>query len=336
MLKSAVGRLSIAAAIAIAVVGTVAVTLPAARPAPVYVTWSGIGPDKWASVWLLRRHLSPESEIVFTDVNADLDPQATAFDIPGSAYMRQGETTTYETLLNSALADPDISNAADLRKIGAIINEMEVSRWTITATSETGMVEDGFRNLQFRYDRDAVPFACYMAYFDSLEAMLERNDGVVDVSITDTNDRLCDVLAESGTTQRDQVTEMPARDVLAAMGQGSNIVFVDTREKAEFDEFHIPGAVHMPLRDLTAERLAALSGADLVIPYCVKDFRGYEVARAMATHGVDNVAILNPYGIRGWRNANLPTTGSLSPLDETQAHAALAACAADPDSCLAQ
>lgn len=333
MVQRAVKRIGAAFLIASAGFATAAVmTVQAPPPVATFVTWEGIGPDKWASVWLIRRHLDPQAEIVFTEPGG-LPESGTAFDIPGSAYMREGPTTTFETLLASDLAGLELASPA-LDRMAAIINEMEVSRWNITASSDTGLVERGFRNLQFRFERDAVPFACYMAFFDSLEAIIARSDGApIDPSILDTGDRLCAFLPETGGTGTDVVQELPARAVLQSMDGGAKVVFVDTREKAEYDEFHIPGAVHMPLRDVSAERMAEFADADLVIPYCVKDFRGYEVARAMSTLGVRNVAILNPYGIRGWRGAGLPVTGSLA-MSQPEGMAALSACAANPDGCL--
>lgn len=334
MISSAWKR--IAVALFIASVGFSAVALTTVAPPPpstTYVTWQGIGPDKWASIWLLRRHIDPEAQIVFVEPGST-PTDGTAFDIPGSDYMRAGKITTFEALLASDLGQGIATPEID--KIAAIINEMEVSRWNITATSDTGLVETGFRNLQFRFDRESVPFACYMAYFDSLEAIISRTDGApLDPSIVDTGDRLCEHLPEDGQVASDEVQEMQARAVLEGIKSGANIVFVDTREKAEFDEFHIPGAVHMPLRDVSAERMAEFAGADLVIPYCVKDFRGFEVARAMSTLGVNNVAIMEPYGIRGWRTAGLPVTGTRA-MSKADGMAALSNCADNPDGCLLQ
>lgn len=324
------GRLAGAAAIAAVAVGTY-LTISTAPGASVksYVTWEGIGPDKWASVWLIRRHIDPSAEIVFAE-QGSTPTDGIAFDIPGSDYMRDGPLTTFETLLQSELGRHLRDDPALLR-MAALVNEIEVSRWNIVSTSDAGLVEDGFRNLQFRYDRETVPFACYMAFFDSLQRMADSTP--LDPSIVDTGDRLCDFLPETAKNSVDDVQEMPVRDVLSVLQQGAKVVFVDTRERPEYDEFHIPGAVHMPLRNVSADRMSEFADADLVIPYCVKDFRGYEVARAMSSLGVNNVAILNPYGIRGWRSTGLPVSGSRS-LSEAEGQSALTACADDPEGCL--
>ena len=56
-------------------------------PAQTFYTWQGIGSDKWASVWLINRKIDPKAAIRFIPVNEDL-PDATAFDIPKSQFVR--------------------------------------------------------------------------------------------------------------------------------------------------------------------------------------------------------------------------------------------------------
>lgn len=299
---------------------------------PVYVTWHGIGPDKWASIWLIRRHVDPDAQIAFLPY--DTSPHAgIAFDIPGSSYMRDSSLTTFEVML-AALVDQNTPQAKSLDKMAHMLNEMEVSRWTIQESSQTGLMEQGFRDLQLRIGREDVPFACYMAFFDRVEAMLTRTeDGLLDETITAMDSTLCRLSDEDALVSKSLVDELQIEHVLTRMSSGENVIFVDTRERAEYNEFHIPGAVHIPLRNVSAETVAEITTADLVIPYCVKDFRGYEVARALASYGVDNVAILNPYGIRGWRSSGLPVTGSRS-LTAAEAQIALSHCIKDPDTCL--
>ena len=328
--KNAIGLRGIALAAVLA--GSFAVTLAAARPEPpVYATWEGIGPDKWSSVWLISRHVAPTADIRFVPVNGDIG-DAIGFDIPGSRFTREGRITTYEKLL-AEVTDANTSERRTLERIGAIINEMEVSRWTVAATSEAGLVEDGFRGLQLALGREAVSFGCYMAFFDRVAAAL-RAAGEAPLE-PGTLDMPTEVCAGGGAApdMPSVVMELPAETVLTRIGRGERVVFVDTREESEFAEFHIPGAVNIPLREVGAETVSAVRDADLVIPYCVKDFRGYEVARAFADHGVDQVAVMNPYGIRGWRSVGLPVAGQWA-LSEEEALAELARCGADPEACL--
>jgi len=104
------------------------------------------------------------------------------------------------------------------------------------------------------------------------------------------------------------VETLPLATTLRRVGDGENVVFVDTRERWEYDEGHIPGAINLRLRDVDEHAAERFADADLVIAYCVKDFRGYEVAKAL--RGLDvPAAIMTPHGMRGWIAAGLPVAG---------------------------
>jgi hypothetical protein len=63
-----------------------------------YVTWAGAEPDKGASMWLIKRYVSPNAEIRLIPV--DTSPASgTAFDIPQARYRRTHRESTFESLL---------------------------------------------------------------------------------------------------------------------------------------------------------------------------------------------------------------------------------------------
>jgi hypothetical protein len=64
------------------------------------------------------------------------------------------------------------------------------------------------------------------------------------------------------------------------------------------------------MRDASPDLKARLKGADWVVSYCVKDFRGFEMAKYLAEQGVPHSVILRPYGIKGWIAEGLPVTGA--------------------------
>ena len=99
-------------------------------------------------------------------------------------------------------------------------------------------------------------------------------------------------------------------DVARMMAEGKNVIFVDVREPAEYAQYHVPGALSIPLRDVAGTDPSRFSGADLVIPYCLKDFRGFEGARALQGLGIENVGLVEGFGINAWKRADLPTAGS--------------------------
>ena len=100
--------------------------------------------------------------------------------------------------------------------------------------------------------------------------------------------------------------QTPIPDLVDAVKQGKSVLFIDTREPEEFAESHIPGARNIPLRDVEHTDKAELSTYDFVVPYCLKDFRGFEVARALIEAGLGNVTMMEPAGFNGWRQLSLP------------------------------
>ncbi|GEM_PF-1792855 len=112
--------------------------------------------------------------------------------------------------------------------------------------------------------------------------------------------------------------EEAARRIL--QGQGK-VVLLDVREKEEYDEFHIPGplCLRITLRDLPTADLTPFQDADLVIPYCLKDLRGFEGAKILRQRGILNVGVFEKFGIYSWENAGFPTAGTANGKSDEQA-----------------
>jgi rhodanese-related sulfurtransferase len=133
-------------------------------------------------------------------------------------------------------------------------------------------------------------------------------------------------------SQEAAVASIPIGTVLQSIKDGQTVVFVDAREEQEYAEGHIPGAIDLPLRRIDEGARDAIGSADLVIAYCIKDFRGYEVARRLRDVGVANTHIMQPYGLNGWKDAGLPLATD-DPASEGQALERLGFCAKRPDQC---
>lgn len=293
-----------------------------------FVTWQGIGPDKWASVWLIRRHIDPLAPISFVPVDASIG-DGTAFDIdlPSVPLRRDAASVTYEKLL----ATYGVRDAAVLR-LGALVRDMEMGGWSLGELAAAKQVELAFRGLQQRHGREAVPFACYLQLFDRAYAALSDPGTAMPAAEALLPPLDCGSFPETASGSDILVPELPVAAVLAKLAAGQDVRFVDAREPEEFRAFRIPGAVNLRLREVDREAARALAAADLVVTYCIKDFRGYEVARALRKLGVGRVAILNPYGIRGWRAAGLPVAGAEAGSEE-EGLRRLMLCANDPRAC---
>ena len=86
----------------------------------------------------------------------------------------------------------------------------------------------------------------------------------------------------------------------------NQVAFIDTREAEEYQESHIPGAQNIPLRELGNLDVTELAKYKYVVPYCLKDFRGFEMAKSLRQQGLKNVVLMEPAGFNGWRKQGLP------------------------------
>jgi len=297
-----------------------------------FVTWKGIGPDKWVSAWLIHRHIAPDAKIRFIDTG-ETPASGVAFDIPGiPPYIRNAKQITYENLVSGyKLKDPGLD------EISTIIRDIEINFWGGKQSAAAPLVETAFRGLQLKYGRESVPQNCYFQLFDALYDHINKYSGKIILS------RLEQALAIGShcgsvtnvTVESDKkyVAEWHPRKILGFLEAGDKVVFIDTRETDEFEEGHIPGAINIKLRDIGGELPPEIKDADVVIPYCVKDFRGFEVAKRLKKLGVRKVGLMNPWGISGWKANGLPVAGTRG-LQQQDAMERLKTCVNQPAKCI--
>jgi len=287
---------------------------------PEFATSHGYGPDKWASVWLLER---AGHDVYVLESGSSFKPnRQIIFDEMRSKYRRTDSSTTFASLRDQ------ISEYSDgTERIRQFIYEIEIDAFSQTISQEARIVEHGFRGMQLRYGRDQVTKACYLHFFDNVAAAIET-DELVSLNSKDLIPDSSCMDDKSGMPDEKPISvQVPTLELQAAFesyARKDNIIFVDTRETWEFEEGRIPGAINIKLREVEGS-LDLVREADLVIAYCVKDFRGYEAARAFRKYGI-NAAIMKPHGMRGWIEEGLPVAGSKG-LPEREALAALQALA---------
>lgn len=310
---------------------TYAVMAMVAVPSKTFVTWDSLEPDKWSSIWLLKNHIDPDA-VIEVHPTGDLLGQGIAFGVPQATYKRSARQSTFESLLvGFDQRDPT------LKHLGQIITAIETTAWNVAGDPLVYTVEQNFRRLQDRYGRTYVPVNCYGHFFDVLYDNLSVSTGTktLDHALSQAVvNQSCEVgpsIAERKKAKR--VTELAIDQLLSEIALDRQVVFVDTREPAEFQKSHIPGAVNIPMRDLTPSIYEKLKQADRVISYCVKDFRGYEVARQMLDNGVTTVAVMKPHGLSGWQASGLPLT--TDKVSGEIARQRLTQCARDPQLCKA-
>jgi rhodanese-related sulfurtransferase len=289
-----------------------------------YTTWFGTEPDKWASIWLIKTHLDPGATITILPAGSTLD-NGISFGTPKATYRRSAERSTYQSLYDGFSGKDPV-----LREIGRVITIIETSRWAAPNDPVADSVEQAYRKLHQAFDYTDVPTSCYSAFFDTLYRVFQSGtpaDFSQSWESLIADDSACTGHREIEVSDKTRmVRQVPIMEILQRIAKSENVVFIDSREAAEFDEIHIPGATNVTLRKLDDGILDLVNNSSLVISYCIKDFRGYEVAKKLASMGVRNVGIMYPYGLAGWKSLGLPVAGSISQ-SESNALAALIRCA---------
>jgi sulfur-carrier protein adenylyltransferase/sulfurtransferase len=93
----------------------------------------------------------------------------------------------------------------------------------------------------------------------------------------------------------------------AALLDDADAVFVDVRERDEWDEGHIPGAIHVPRGNLESRIEAAVPDHSRhVIVYCASGNRSAFAAKTLEELGYDDVASLAG-GYTDWKRNGRPT-----------------------------
>src|SRR3954469_11615470 len=103
---------------------------------------------------------------------------------------------------------------------------------------------------------------------------------------------------------KEQIKELDPREVHDSVqnGNGSAPVLVDVREQHEFEQAHIPGAVHVPRGHLESRIEGAAPEKDRrVILYCASGNRSALAADTMGLLGYENVESMTG-GITLWKD----------------------------------
>jgi len=88
---------------------------------------------------------------------------------------------------------------------------------------------------------------------------------------------------------------------------GQAPAILDVRSKEEFAAGHIPGAINLPITELTGrvDELAAYKDKEVVV-HCEAGPRAGMATRFLRRNGFSNLVELEGH-MRAWRNAGLPT-----------------------------
>jgi rhodanese-related sulfurtransferase/DNA-binding transcriptional ArsR family regulator len=106
---------------------------------------------------------------------------------------------------------------------------------------------------------------------------------------------------------RDSLEPISSQQLQQRLDSGDDIVVIDVRTRVEYDAGHIPGAVSVPLDELTGRLDELPPEAEIVAycrgPYCVLAPQADEQLRDAGRHNVRRLDA----GLPQWRLAGLPT-----------------------------
>jgi len=105
-----------------------------------------------------------------------------------------------------------------------------------------------------------------------------------------------------------KITEISPTDAAAKAKSSSDAVIVDVREKDEFDESHIPDAIHMSRGMVELEVEEKFPDRNTtIICHCGGGGRSALAAESLQKMGYKNVRSMAG-GFKAWKAAGLPTT----------------------------
>jgi rhodanese-related sulfurtransferase len=103
------------------------------------------------------------------------------------------------------------------------------------------------------------------------------------------------------------ITEISPQDAAAKLSTGEAVI-VDVREKDEWDEEHIPGAMHMSRGTIELDIEEKDADPDeMIICQCGGGGRSALAAESLQKMGYKNVRSMAG-GFKAWKSAGLPTT----------------------------
>lgn len=88
--------------------------------------------------------------------------------------------------------------------------------------------------------------------------------------------------------------------------EDNTVTLLDARTAEEYDEGHVPGAINVPIAALSEfANDRGKSNDGVIVTMCGSTGRGEKAAAALASHGLENVLVLEG-GLKAWRDAGLP------------------------------
>ncbi len=105
---------------------------------------------------------------------------------------------------------------------------------------------------------------------------------------------------------KSEIVEVTPQDLQRLLEAGEEVTIIDIRERDEFAQGHLPGAVFIPrgFLELQIEQVE-FDRSNPIVLYCAGGVRSALAARNLKEMGYENVQSLIG-GFNAWKNAELP------------------------------
>lgn len=133
-----------------------------------WVTWTGVGIDRMACAWLIRRRFDPDAQFHFIpEGSAALPANATPFDIPGVPLSHHQGRCSFAAFLSAYdMSDPILARIARIVDEADTVQEIELE----PAAAGVDLICRGLRRIS-PDDQTAIEHG--MTLYDALYAQLE-------------------------------------------------------------------------------------------------------------------------------------------------------------------
>ena len=104
-----------------------------------------------------------------------------------------------------------------------------------------------------------------------------------------------------------QIGHTAAETLKTAIDNDEPVVILDVRDKEQYEEEHLPGAISLPRAAIELEIDEIIPDQDThIVAHCGGNTRGSLSAHTLQIMGYKNASVLTG-GFRGWKAAGLPT-----------------------------
>ena len=142
-------------------------SVQAADHSHLYVTWSGLEPDKAASAWYIKRYVDPQAVFEIRPQGFLFDA-GIPFDTPQARYRRTQSASTLESLLRDHPSDDPA-----ILKLGQLMHDIEINIWQPKRFPESAVIESRVTQLNGVAGGEGAPIECLIELFDGVYVWLK-------------------------------------------------------------------------------------------------------------------------------------------------------------------